>query len=503
MEIKVIAGDIAGIDADAIIVNHFEGMKSPDGETAAVDRALGGAVAQLIKQGEIKGKLNEVTMLHSFGKLPAARVVVVGLGKKSDLSVNKVRGAVAETCRWLRAREISTIATVPQGANINKIGPGDAAQAIAEGALLGTYTFRKHMTKKEDQPGEIKRLSIVGASRLKAQLGKGTDRGRIISEATNLARDMVNEPANYMTPTDMAETAARLARERGLEITILDLEQMKKLGMGGMLGVSRGSRQPPKFMILNYKGGTAKELDIALVGKGITFDSGGISIKPSEKLEEMKGDMAGGAAVIAAMVAISQLKPKINVMALIPATENLPDGNALKPGDVLTAMNGKTMEIISTDAEGRLVLADALSYAKKHGARKMVDAATLTGACRIALGDICTGAFGNNQELIDRIIAAGNEAGELVWQMPMFDEYGEQNKSDVADVKNVGGRLAGAITAAKFLAEFVDDTPWVHLDIAGTSLTDKESGYQIKGATGVPVRTLVNLVVSLAQKPSK
>ena len=503
MEIKVIAGDIAGIDADAILVNHFEGMKSPDGETAAVDRALGGAVSQLIKQGEIKGKPNEITMLHSFGKLPAARVVVVGLGKKSDLSVNKVRGAVAETCRWLRSREISTIATVPQGANINKIGPGDAAQAIAEGALLGTYTFRKHMTKKEDKPGEIKRLSIVGASRLKSQLEKGADKGRIISEATNLARDMVNEPANYMTPTDMAETAAKLAREQGLEITILDLEQMKKLGMGGMLGVSRGSRQPPKFMILNYKGGTAKEPDIALVGKGITFDSGGISIKPSEKLEEMKGDMAGGAAVIAAMVAISQLKPKINVMALIPATENLPDGNALKPGDVLTAMNGKTMEIISTDAEGRLVLADALSYAKKHGAKKMVDAATLTGACRIALGDICTGAFGNNQELIDRVIAAGNEAGELVWQMPMFDEYGEQNKSDVADVKNVGGRLAGAITAAKFLAEFVDDTPWVHLDIAGTSLTDKERGYQIKGATGVPVRTLVNLVVSLAQKPSK
>jgi len=503
MEIKVIAGDIAGIEADAILVNHFEGMESPDGEAAAVDKALGGAVSQLIKQGEIKGKPNEITMLHSFGKLPAARVVVVGLGKKSDLSVNKVRGAVAETCRWLRSREINTIATVPQGANINNIGPGDAAQAIAEGALLGTYTFRKHMTKKEDKPGEIKQLSIVGDSRLKSQLEKGADKGRIISEATNLARDMVNEPANYMTPTDMAEMAIKLAREQGLEITILDLEQMKKLGMGGMLGVSRGSRQPPKFMVMNYKGGTAKEPDIALVGKGITFDSGGISIKPSEKLEEMKGDMAGGAAVMAAMVAISQLKPEINVMALIPATENLPDGNALKPGDVLTAMNGKTMEIISTDAEGRLVLADALSYANKHGARKMVDAATLTGACLIALGDICTGAFGNNQELMDRIIAAGNEAGELVWQMPMFDEYGEQNKSDVADVKNVGGRLAGAITAAKFLAEFVDDTPWVHLDIAGTSLTDKERGYQIKGATGVPVRTLVNLVISMAQKPSK
>jgi len=503
MEIKVIAGDIAGIEADAILVNHFEGMKSPDGETAAVDKSLGGAVSQLIKQGEIKGKLNEITMLHSFGKLPAARVVVVGLGKKSDLSANKIRGAVAETCRWLRAREISTIATITQGANVNHIGPGDSAQAVVEGALLGTYTFRKHITKKEDRPGEIKCLSIVGASRFKSQLERGADKGRIISEATNLARDMVNEPANCMTPTDMAETAARLAREQGLEITILDAEQMKKLGMGGIIGVSKGSRQPPKFMVLNYKGGTAKEPDIALVGKGITFDSGGISIKPSEKLEEMKGDMAGGAAVIATMLAISQLKPKINVMALIPATENLPDGNALKPGDVLTAMNGKTMEIISTDAEGRLILADALSYAKKHGAKKMVDAATLTGACRIALGDICTGAFGNNQELIDSIIAAGNEAGELIWQMPMFEEYAEQNKSDVADVKNVGGRLAGAITAAKFLAEFVDDTPWVHLDIAGTSLTDKERGYQIKGATGVPVRTLVNLVVYLATKQSK
>ena len=503
MEIKVVAGDIASTEADAIIVNHFEGRKSPEGETAVVDRALDGAIAQLIKRGEIKGKPNEITMLHSFGKLPAGRVVVVGLGKPSELSVNKVRVAVAETCRWLRAREISTITTVPQGANVNNIRPADAAQAIAEGALLGTYTFRKHMTRKEDQPGEIKQLSIVGHAEAKAQLEEGAGKGQIISEATNLARDMVNEPANFMTPTSMAETATRLARDYGLEITVLDREQMQELGMGGLLGVSQGSRQPPKFMVLNYKGGTAQEPDIALVGKGVTFDSGGISIKPSEKMEEMKGDMAGGAAVMAAITAIARLKPSINVMALIPATENLPDGSALKPGDVLTAMNGKTIEIISTDAEGRLILADALGYARKHGARKMVDAATLTGACRIALGDICTGAFGNNQELMDRVLAAGKETGEMVWQMPMYDEYQEQNKSDVADIKNVGGRLAGAITAAKFLAEFADDTPWVHLDIAGTSLSDKERGYQLKGATGVPVRTLVNLVLSLAQKPAK
>jgi len=503
MEINIIVGDIVGIEADAIIVNHFEGVESPDGETAAVDRALDGAISQLIKKGEIKGKPNEITMVHSFGKLPASHVVIVGLGKQSELSVNKVRVAVAETCRWLRAREISTIATVPQGAQINNISPINAAQTIAEGALLGTYTFRKHMTKEEDRPGEIKQLSIVGADELKSQLEEGVCKGQIVSEATSLARDMVNEPANYMTPTDMAEMATELAKKYGLEISVIDLEQMKALGMGGMLGVSRGSRQPPKFIVMNYKGSTAKEPDIALVGKGITFDSGGISIKPSEKLEEMKGDMAGGAAVMAAMAAIAQLKLKVNVMAIIPATENLPDGNALKPGDVLTAMNGKTIEIISTDAEGRLVLADALSYARKQGAKKMVDAATLTGACRIALGDVCTGAFGNDQELIDSIIAAGKEAGELIWQMPMYDEYKEQNKSEVADIKNIGGRLGGAITAAKFLAEFVDDTPWVHLDIAGTSMSDKEHGYQIKGATGVPVRTLVNLVVSLAQKASK
>jgi len=503
MEIKVLVGDIASIEADAIIVTHFEGAKSPEGATAAVDRALNGAITQLIKRGEIKGKPNEITMVHSLGKLPAAHVMIVGLGKQAELSLNKVRVAVAEACRWLRAREISTIATVAQGAGINDISTAAAAQAIAEGALLGTYTFRKHITKDEDKPGEIKRLSIVGADGLKSQLESGVSKGQIIAEATNLARDMVNEPANFMTPSDMAQMATKLAESYGLEITVFDAGQMKEMGMGGLLGVAQGSQQPPKFMVLNYKGSTAKEPDIALVGKGITFDSGGISIKPSEKLEEMKGDMAGGAAVMAAMAAIAGLKPRVNVMALIPATENLPDGKALKPGDVLTAMNGKTIEIISTDAEGRLILADALSYARKQGARKMVDAATLTGACRIALGDICTGAFGNNQELMDRILAAGKEAGELIWQMPMYDEYKEQNKSDVADIKNVGGRLAGAITAAKFLAEFVDDTPWVHLDIAGTSLSDKERGYQIKGATGVPVRTLVNLVISLAQESKK
>jgi leucyl aminopeptidase len=477
-------------------------MESLDGDIAAVDKALDGAISGLIGQGEIKGKLNEITVVHSLGKLPTARVVVTGLGKQAELSTNKIRGAVAETCRWLRRKDVANVATIAQGAGINNISFEDAAQIIAEGALLGLYAFRKHITKEDDKLGEIKQLLIVGSDEAKLPLEKGSDKGRILAEATNLARDMVNEPANYMTPSQMAETAMKLDKSHGLEVSVLEREQMAELGMGALLGVAQGSRQPPKFIILHYKGKDSAELNVALVGKGITFDSGGISIKPSEKLEEMKGDKAGGAAVIAAIAAIAQLKPKTNVMAIIPATENLPDGNALKPGDVLTAMNGKTIEIISTDAEGRLILADALSYAKKQGAKLMIDVATLTGACRVALGDICTGAFGNNQELVDKVIAAGTEAGELIWQMPMYDEYQEQNKSDVADIKNVGGRLGGAITAAKFLAEFTNDIPWVHLDIAGTSLSDKERAYQVKGATGVPVRTLVNVVLSLAKESS-
>jgi len=485
MEIRAVIGDIAKIKAGAIVVNLFEGMERLDGDMANIDKALDGAISQLISQGEIKGKLNEVSIVHTLGKLPANRVVVAGLGKQPELTQDKVRGVVAETCRLLRQKGVDSIATIAQGAEIAGITLEGAAQAVTEGALLGLYSFRRHITK-EAKHGEIKQL-------------QGCHKGKVLAEATNLARDMVNEPANYMTPNHMAEMAAKLAETYGLELSVLEREQMQELGMGALLGVAQGSRQPPKFIVLHYRGDDSPGRDLALVGKGITFDSGGISIKPSEKMEEMKGDMAGGAAVMAAISAIAQLKPKINVTAIIPATENLPGGSALKPGDILTAMNGKTIEIVSTDAEGRLILADALSYAKKLGAELMVDVATLTGACRVALADVCTGGFGNNQELVEKVIAAGAEAGELIWQMPMYDEYKEQNKSDVADIKNIGGKYGGAITAAQFLAEFVGDTPWVHLDIVGTSLSEKERTYRVKGATGVPVRTLVNLTLSLAK----
>jgi leucyl aminopeptidase len=297
----------------------------------------------------------------------------------------------------------------------------------------------------------------------------------------------------------MAEAARELAAKYGLKIEVFEKEKMQELGMGGLLGVSQGSQQPPRFIVLSYKGNTTADPDLALVGKGITFDSGGISIKPSENMDEMKDDMAGGASVLATLMALAQLKPRINVTALVPATENMPSGTAMKPGDIITAMNGKTIEVLNTDAEGRLILADALSYANKLGARAIIDVATLTGACQIALGKITTGAFTNNQPLLDKVIAAGKETGEPVWPMPMYEEYREFIKSDFADIKNIGNRYGGAITAAKFLEEFVDKTPWVHLDLTGP-ISDKDKGYLVKGATGVPVRTLVNVVLGMAKK---
>jgi leucyl aminopeptidase len=500
LEVKVIVGDITSVKADAIVVNLFEGVEHPGGATGAVDKSLDGAITKLIEQGEIKGKLNEVSIIHSIGKVPARIVAVAGLGKQSDFTLDKLRALAAEFCRSLRRLNCRRIATIVHGAGIGGVGPEAASQAITEGSLLGLYRFQKHITKAPENQ-DIEEFVIVERDAAKsAALEQGCKKGRIIAEAANLARDWINEPANYMTPSDMAKVAEKLAKTHRLGLTILDREQMEKEGMGSLLGVAQGSRQSPKLIVLNYKGDKTSSNALCFVGKGITFDSGGISIKPSEGMAEMKGDMAGAAAVMAALSAIAQLKPKVNVAAIMPATENLPGGHAVKPGDILKAINGKTIEVVNTDAEGRLILADALGYAVKQGFSPLVDVATLTGACHIALGDICSGVFGNAQELIDKVIEAGNEAGERLWQMPMYEEYKEQNKSDVADIKNSGGRWGGAITAAQFLAEFVGDTPWVHIDIAGTFFREKERGYLLKGATGVTVRTLVNLAVASAKQ---
>jgi len=467
-----------------------------------VDQALGGAIALLIQEGEVKGKLGEVTLIHTLGKISPKRVALVGLGKKEAFNVDRARGCVADGLRALRRTGAARAGTVLFGAGTGGIEPGKAAQAVAEGAILGLYTFTQHQTRPEKE--QIKELLLVERDEKRLpQVEEGVRIGRIMAEATNLARDMVNEPANVFTPSAMAEAARKVADARGLGFRLLERAEMEALGMGGVLGVAQGSGQPPKFIILEYRGGPPEQPPLGLVGKAITFDSGGISIKPSEGMAEMKGDMAGGAAVIAAMGAISQLKPAINVTALIPATENLPSGTAMKPGDIIRILGQKTVEVINTDAEGRLILADALAYANKLGLKPLVDLATLTGACHVALGDFYSGAFSNSQELLEKVVQAGREVGERHWPMPTDEDYREQNKSDVADIKNTGGRWGGAITAALFLQEFAGETPWVHLDIAGPSRAEKDRGYQVKGGTGVGARTLVRLALDLAKEKMK
>ena len=501
MDIKVVTEDVTKVKAQALIINLFEGVEQPGGATGAVDRAMDGAISQLIKDGEIKGKKGETTLIHTFGKIGPSRVLVAGLGKGDSFTLETVREIMAGSCRYLRKLGVKQVATIAHGAGIAGLDTRASGQAIAEGSIMGLYRFGNYFTKNEDGTPELDELWIVEQDSDKvADLEQGVQHGRLMAEAAILARDMVNEPSNVMTPSRMAEIARQVAEEAGLEIEVLESHDMREMGMGALLGVAQGSDQPPKMIVLKYKGDPDNASNnIGLIGKGITFDTGGISIKPAAGMEDMKGDMAGGASVIAAMGAIGTLKPRINVTGVVAATENMPGGSAQRPGDVVRSMSGKTIEVINTDAEGRLVLADAMFYARQMGITRLVDVATLTGAVVVALGHACSAVMGNDDDLIHRVIKAGESEGERIWQLPMYDDYKEQIKSNVADMKNTGGRPAGSITAAQFLAEFAEDTPWAHLDIAGTFLSSKDKGYTVKGGTGVPTRTLIKLAVGLAE----
>lgn len=497
MEIKVVNRSILEVEADAIIVNLFEGVNAPGGATGAVDKALGGAIAAAIVDGEVKGKIGETAIFHTLGKLPARRVVVVGLGKQAEFNLDRVRAAAASAARAARKAGARRVATIAHGAGIGGLEPSRSARATVEGSLLGLYRYREFKSRDEDDR-EVDELVIaeVDEGRLEALL-EGARKGRILSEATNYARDLVNRPSSYLTPEKLAEEARAIAGEFGLAVEILEREDMERLGMGALLGVSRGSDNPPKLIVLRYRHPAAREV-VALVGKGLTFDSGGLSLKPAENMDEMKMDMAGAAAVLGALRAIAQLKPAIDIIGMVAATENMPSGHAMKPGDIVKSMSGKTIEVVNTDAEGRLTLADALTYARQLGANKLVDIATLTGAVIVALGNLVSGLLGNNRELLEAVKAAAEESGEKVWELPYLEEYKEQNKSEVADIKNVGGRGAGTITGALFVGEFAEGVPWAHLDIAGTAWTTKETSLFGKGATGVGVRTLVALVERLS-----
>lgn len=498
MEIRVVQGSITEVPSDMLVVNLFEGVTSPGGATGAVDSALGGMISDLIASGETKGKLNETTLVPTCGKIASKRVLVVGLGKQDEFDLLAARQASGSAVRVARKKGFRDVTTIVHGAGIGGLAVEDAAQALAEGSVIADYD--PDLYKSDKEPVQFQTLTIVEQDSGKIPvIESGVRTGQILGTATNDARTLGNEPGNKMTPTILAERAQDVAKQPGLEIEVHDENWMKEQGMGGLLGVAAGSAQPPRLVVMRYKAeGATKTL--GLIGKGITFDSGGISIKPSDGMKDMKFDMSGAGAVIQAMGAIAQLKPKLNVIAVVPATENMPSGSAYKPGDIIRMMSGKTVEIITTDAEGRLILGDAIAYAKELGSQMMVDVATLTGACVVALGHDYTGIMTNDPALLGSLEEAAKAEGEKVWELPLPEEYMEQLKSDYADLKNCGERWGGALTAGLFLKEFADGTPWVHMDIAGPADTSKEAPYRSAGATGVAVRTLATLAMKLAEE---
>jgi leucyl aminopeptidase len=503
LEITVVQGDVTEIETDVLVVNLFDGVTTPGGSTGAVDAAIGGLITQLIADGEITGSESESVLIHTpnavYPEFKPTRVLIVGLGSADSFDLDGVRRVSSAVVRKLRHSGAKQAATIVHGAGIGGIDPGAGAQAVAEGSLLGSYRFDKYKTVDSKQRPNIEGLTIIEADSSKlGAIQSGVDTGITYSNAEMLARDLVNEPANKLSPSDLAAEAERVASESGIDCSVLEEAEVAELGMGAYVGVAQGSDRPLKFIHMSYEGDPSnEENNLWLVGKGITFDSGGISLKPGAGMGKMKGDMGGGASVIAAMGAISHLKPKLNVHAVCAATDNMPGASAQKPGDVVTAMNGMTIEVDNTDAEGRLTLADAIGYALSKGATRVVDIATLTGAARIALGDGVSPIFGNDDELVAAVLEASESAGESMWRLPLDPVTKRQNSSKIADLKNTGGRGGGSTTAAHFIAEFAGETPWVHIDVAATSMLDNTRGWMPAGATGVPTRSLIELAMTL------
>jgi leucyl aminopeptidase len=481
---KVAIKDINDVDyaSEALILPLCEGEGASPYK--AVDSLLEGLISKVMKSGEFDGKADQLTLLHTMNRIKPRRIVLLGIGKKADLTNEKLRqagGRAFSQLYGIGCRDVSV-----SGRHILSLGRSPAP--LIEGGLLSLYKLKKYKKDKDGSKG-IKRVTLI------AEPGRAlSDAMRWIvttTTAVNFAKDLVNMPSNDMTPSVLARTARSLSG-RKVSVRVLERDHAEREGMGAFLSVAKGSKEPPKFIVLKYKGG--KGSPIAIIGKSITFDSGGISIKPSEGMEKMKYDMAGGAVVLAIIRAVSEAGLPINLIGILPATENLPGGTASKPGDIVTSMTGKTIEIISTDAEGRLVLADAIGYVKKFAPKVIIDVATLTGACSVALGNEAIGMMGNDVKWMERLKAAGEETYERVWQMPLYEEYMDYIKSDLADIKNSGGRTGSFVTAGYFLKEFAGDNPWVHLDIAGTAWTEKDKPYTPKGATGIGVRLLLNIL---------
>jgi len=495
MKIHVLEGRLAEHMTEAAVFVHFSGEEIPVGVSSLFDEYLEGAVVALMRTGDFKGEKNEIIVSYPRDNFPIKRILIAGLGKRSDFSTDRLRGAFAKAAQHLRAINVTGFSTVVTlGCDELGISREAAAEGIVEGVILGLYQYLPYKTIDRNDRRQISSVDIlVDKDGLRA-VSAAVRRSEIIANAVNFARDLVSAPGNDMTPTDLANEALANLRGKNLTCSVLDEAKMKELGMNALLGVARGSHEPPKMIVAEYRGGKKSGKPIAFVGKGLTFDSGGISIKPSENMDRMKTDMAGGAAVIATLRAASELSLPVNLIGIVPATENLPGGNAYKPGDILRSLSGQTIEVMNTDAEGRIILADALTYARRFKPLAIIDLATLTGACIVALGDEVIGMLGTDDALKSQLRKAAEITGEKVWELPLGEHYDELIKSDVADYKNTGGRAGGAITAASFLSKFVGECKWVHLDIAGPSWFEKARPYIPKGASGVGVRLLLQFL---------
>jgi len=492
MEIRVEKGVAEKYPCELLLLFSFEFPEPLEGPVKNVDLEWKGYISSLMNQGDFKGELFERKLFYTQGALPAKRVLLTGLGKRGEFDLEKWRGASSKAGQYIRDAGIKQFSF--QIKKFDLFPEEELAEAFMTGFLLGVYQYSEFKTLEREKIKEIGEVFVLGktAEELKS-LNKGTETGRIVAEAVCTARDLVNGPSNKITPTLLSERAQEIAKDQGMELQVLEVSQAEAIGMGAYTAVAKGSQEPGKFIVLEYNKG--KGLDtIALVGKGITFDSGGISIKPSEGMDRMKDDMSGAAAVLATMRAASRLRIPLHLVGIIPATENLPSGKAYKPGDILKTLSGQTVEVISTDAEGRLILSDALTYSLRYQPKAIIDLATLTGACVIALGDYVIGLFGKDESLLKRIEESSEKTGEKVWRLPLWDEYFDYLKSDVADFKNVGARAAGAIIGGIFLSKFVEKIPWVHLDIAGPASIEKDRPYVPKGGTGVGVRLVIQML---------
>lgn len=501
MNITVTRGDITEQSAAALVVNHFEGLQSPGGATRALDAKLNGAIRALIASGDFKGKLGETAVLYPHGEILSTRVILVGLGRSDEFSLDRARQAAGAAATRAVGLGCRSLASVVHGAGAGGLEAQAAARAVAEGTELGAYQFNEYKSKGESKTLANVTLIEMDEAKIPA-MQTGANEGQAVGECANFARDLVNQPPNICTPAYMAAKAEQIAAAFGLKCKILDMPEMRELGMGALLGVAQGSDEPPKFIILEYWPGataTSEQAPVVLVGKGVTFDTGGYSLKTAADMPEMKSDMGGAAAVMGAVRAAAMLNLPKPVIGLIPTAENMVSGGSYRPSDVLTALNGKTIEITNTDAEGRLLLADALAYAKRYNPEAVIDLATLTGAAMIALGRGGAAAvFSVHDQLTQKIMAASQASGERVWQLPLYPDYREWMNSDVADIKNsAGDRYAGTGVSAAFLKDFAEGYPWAHIDIAPVAFAAKGQivrPYGPAGATGFGVRLLAAML---------